>query len=95
MGNQVDPTAVLACAEDVLATESQGVTVLMSMDSGKFVELNGSARAIWDLTDGKTSVAAVTDKLVEQFEVEREKCLDDVVCLYSRLAEEGLVVFDC
>lgn len=93
MSKPPEPTAVPVRAEDVLATESQEVTVLMSMDTGKFVELNDSARAIWDLTDGETSVASVAERLVERFEVGRDQCLADVTRLYARLGEEGLVVF--
>lgn len=87
------PTAVPAKAEDVLATDSQDLTVLMSMDTGKFVELNATAREVWNLTDGRTSIAQVVERLGARFDVAPEECAADVVELYTRLREEGLVAF--
>lgn len=93
MSQAIEPTSVPSRADDVLATDSQDVTVLMSMDTGKFVELNETAREVWELTDGETSVADIVERLAERFEVSREKCRADVTGLYARLCEEGLVVF--
>ncbi len=93
MTQAIEPSSVPARADDVLATESQDVTVLMSMDTGKFVELNETAREVWELTDGQASVADIVERLSERFEVAPEKCRSDVTGLYARLCEEGLVVF--
>ena len=67
MTDKPAPDSVFAPADDVLMTESGGVTVLMSMDSGQFVELNDSGSAIWELTDGKRDLAAVAEALCERF----------------------------
>jgi len=93
MTQAIEPSAIPARAEDVLATQSQDVAVLMSMNTGKFIELNETARAIWELTDGSTPVADVVERLCEQFEVTREKCTGDVAGLYARMSDEGLIVF--
>ena len=94
MSQQVDLDAVPQPVEDVLSTTSQGGSVLMSMDTGKFVELNDTARAIWDLTDGKASVAAVIAQLGEQFDVEPAQCRDEVLAAYARFRDENLVRFE-
>lgn len=86
-------TAIPARSDDVLATQSQDVTVLMSMDTGKFVELNETARAIWNLTDGTASIADIVGELAGRYEVTEEQCAADVIGVYARLGEEGLVVF--
>ena len=92
MTRPLELTEVPARSEDVLATQSQDVTVLMSMDTGKFVELNDTARAVWELTDGQTSVEQMIDSLTGQFDVDRAKCTADVGALIARLRDEGLVV---
>lgn len=92
MTEPVAASVVPAKADDVLATDSQDLAVLMSMDTGKFVELNETARAVWNLTDGRTSVEQVADLLVERFDVARSRCLAEVAELYTRMREAGLVV---
>lgn len=91
MSKQIAPTSVPARCEDVLATESQGTAVLMSMDTGKFVELNETAREVWELTDGARSVAQVVATMVERFDVGQETCEAQVLALYSQMHDEGLV----
>ena len=68
--------------------------VLMSMDSGKFVELNETAREVWNLADGATSVAAMVDRLGELFDVSADQCRAEVTALLATLRDQGLVHFD-
>lgn len=91
MTDKLAPDSVFAPGDDVLMTESGGVTVLMSMDSGQFVELNDSGSAIWELTDGKRDLAAVAEALCERFDVSVEDCRLDVGEFYDRLRDEKLV----
>lgn len=94
MTHAIAPSAIPARAEDALATEMGDGIVLMSMDSGKFVELNDTAREVWNLADGATSVAAMVERLGEIFEVSPEQCRADVTALLATLREQGLIRFD-
>lgn len=91
MTTDIPGDRVFAQDDDVLMTESGGVTVLMSMDSGKFVELNGTGSAIWELTDGQRDVAEIAHALQGRFEVDPAECLDDVREFYARMRDEKLV----
>ncbi|RIV85636.1 PqqD family protein [Aurantiacibacter zhengii] len=91
MSEVISSRTVPLPAKDVLSTEVSGAAVLMSMDSGKFIELNETGRDIWKLTDGSTSVSQIVDTLQEQYDVAHDHCLAEVVALYRKLHEEGLV----
>lgn len=91
MSDAISSDTVPVPAKDVLSTDVSGMAVLMSMDSGKFIELNETGRAVWNLTDGDSSVGSIVDALSQQYEVAPETCLQEVVDLYRQLQEQGLV----
>ncbi len=93
MTKKVEAGAIAHRADDILAADSQDQAVLMSMDTGKFVELNETAREVWNLTDGEASVGHVISLLGERFEVEPDACRSEVTALYTRFRDEGLVIF--
>jgi hypothetical protein len=41
--------------------------------------LNETAALIWELTDGKTQVSEIKEKIVEEFEVEPEEAEKDII----------------
>ena len=53
--------------------------------------LNGTAREIFLLFDGKRSPEEIAESMVKQFEVEPEQALTDVNEILDRLIELGLV----
>jgi len=62
------------------------VVVLMTSDGAEYCELNLSATRIWDLTETETTLGAIIDKLVEEFEVDRSECMKEV---FAYLADEN------
>ncbi len=82
---------VFAHAEDVLMSDSGDMKVLMSMESGQFVELNHTGRAIWELTDGKRSLAEIAAALQYSYDVPPDECADEVRDFFAGLAAENLV----
>ena len=91
MNQTITSEKVPAKSEDVLATDMQDVAVLMSMDSGKFVELNETARAVWELVDGSTDVDGIVAAMCRQFEVSEDKCRASVTELLARMHGESLI----
>lgn len=82
---------VLAHADNVLMTDSGDMKVLMSMDTGQFVELNHTGRAIWELLDGHRTLAQVVDELQRAYAVPRDECETEVSAFADGLLAENLV----
>ncbi len=85
------PATVLQKTDDVLMTESEGVTVLMSMTTGNFIELNGSGAAIWEAIDGSQNQAAIIEHLQRTYQIGADQCAADVTEFSAQLLAEGLV----
>jgi hypothetical protein len=53
--------------------------------------LNPTARAIWELCDGATTVDEVVDAICQVFAVPPDRAVDDVIKTLDDLAQAGLV----
>ena len=56
-----------------------------------FYKLHGSAWKIWEMLDGKTSLATIVDKLSEEDEADREDIQVDVCKFISKVGKKGLI----
>ena len=82
---------VFAHTEDVLMSDSGDMKVLMSMETGQFVELNHTGRTIWELTDGDRTLANIAKELERKYAVSPEECESEVRDFFGRLQAENLV----
>lgn len=84
-------TVIMRGSEHVEA-EMAGQTVMMSIAQGKYFALEGTARRIWELLVEPASVGQIVEWLVEEYEVDRERCAAEVEVFVRQLIENGLVV---
>ena len=84
-------TIIMRGSEHVEA-EMGGQTVMMSIARGKYYALEGTAQRIWELVSEPISVAEVVDRLVEEYDVDRDRCAAEVTTFVGELMENGLVV---
>ncbi len=78
-------------AQRILAQETDGELVLLHLDEGTYFALNEVGARIWELCDGSTTVAAITDALDEVYEAPRELIEEDVRALLTDLAADQLI----
>ena len=65
-------------------------TVVMSLDSGDFFSLSGTARTIWELLDGTLDRAALIAKVADQYGVAGESIANEVDTFLTQLDQAGL-----
>ncbi|GEM_PF-6221000 len=65
---------------------------LFDSATGRAVALNSTARDVWALADGQTSVVEVIDTLARAYGVPPEDIADDVRRTLDLLAEAGVIV---
>ncbi len=88
---QLNAAAVIAQGEGQVSTVVDGKAVLMSVDNGKYYNLDDIGTQIWALIETPTTVGAVCDQLTDEFEVERATCEADVLDLLKKLLENDLI----
>ena len=76
---------------DLVAADMDGETVMINIESGKYFGLDSIGSRIWELIAAPQRVSAVVDRLTEEYVVEREQCLADILIFLNRLYSEGLI----
>ena len=81
----------LSRVQNLLSTELDQETVLMSIDAGAYYGLEGPARSIWEILETPLTFSALVDRLVEEYQVSPETCAADVEGFLSEMEREGLL----
>jgi hypothetical protein len=81
----------LSRVENLLSTELDQETVLMSIDAGAYYGLEGPARCIWEILETPLTFSALVDRLVQEYRVSRETCAADVEKFLGEMEREGLL----
>jgi hypothetical protein len=77
--------------DDVRLHDRELRSYLVVPDRGVAHELNPTARAVWELCDGATTVDELVVAICQIFSVEREDATADVVAIVGQLEAVGLV----
>lgn len=65
--------------------------VVMSLDSGDFFSLTGTARTIWQLIDGTRNRAGLLVALASHYGCAEAEIADDVDAFVTQLSQAGLI----
>ena len=75
------------CGEQIIVAEGKE-----NIDFSNIISMNESSAYLWKNIQGKEFTAeTLADLLTEEYEVEREKALDDCHALISQWQEAGIV----
>ncbi|OBZ12329.1 MULTISPECIES: lasso peptide biosynthesis PqqD family chaperone [Bacillales] len=77
--------------ENNIVSDMGGEKVILSIENGKYYNLGVMGSQIWDLLKVPVTISQVIEALLEQFEVAREVCEEQVVSFLSHLLEERLI----
>lgn len=69
-----------------------GSTVLVD-SSGNSLALNATGAEVWTLCDGRNSVEAICDALLDRYEATPEMVHESVVALLRTLSDSGFVEY--
>lgn len=88
-------------AEQLIVTSSQAVscelsgeTVILDIPSGQYFALSEIESTIWKLLESPSTLKSVCGRLMEEYDVEPDRCEADVSGLLDQLAERGLITFE-
>src|SRR5207248_2449559 len=87
----LSPDVFITHGEQQVSTVVDGETVLMNVGTGKYYKLDDIGTRVWTLIEKPTSVGAVRDQLLQEFNVEQAACEADVLVLLNKLLENDLI----
>ena len=78
-------------AQEILSTEIDQETVLMSIDAEAYYGLKGPARSIWEKLEIPMTFSALVDLLVREYQITPEACAEDLKKFLGEMEREGLL----
>ena len=87
----IDLNTVVVQTEDLLSSELDGDTVLMSLTQAAYYGLDSTAQHIWKMIAQPCRVADLCEQIVSVYAVEPTVCEQDVCAFLTELKREGLI----
>jgi hypothetical protein len=78
-------------SEDVLLQAVDNEAVLLDLAAGMYFSLNEVGLAFWQAVESGASLRAARDRLLNDYEVDRDTLSRDLLELVDRLQQHGLV----
>jgi hypothetical protein len=83
--------AIIRTSTHQVSCDLTGEVAILNLDSGVYYGLDGVGARVWALISEPKRVSEVRDALLEEFDVDEERCARDLQALLVRLAEAGLI----
>ena len=87
----VSGSSTVVAAKDQVSSDLGGEVAILDLKAGVYYGLDAVGARIWSLIQEPITVNEIRDILLEEYEVEPERCEHDLLALLRRLADEGLV----
>jgi hypothetical protein len=87
----ITSNSVIGASAGQVSCDLQGEAAILNVNAGVYYGLDGVGARIWQLLQQPIRVRDLCDRIVAEFEVERERCEGDVIVLAGELAAAGLI----
>jgi hypothetical protein len=91
MKSTVSGHSTVVAARDQVSSDLGKEVAILDLKAGVYYGLDAVAARIWNLIQEPRTVNEIRDILLEEYEVEPERCERDLLALLERLAAEGLI----
>ncbi|HYJ80995.1 MAG TPA: PqqD family protein [Longimicrobiaceae bacterium] len=88
------PDTIVVANPDALSSSVGIETVILHFTAGTYFGLNEVGTRIWQLVQNRRSVREIRDTLLEEYDVDEERCDRALFSLLDSLAEHGLITTD-
>ena len=76
---------------DIEVTDFENEKVMMNLEIGRYFTLNEVGSRIWELIDKNNEVEGIINGLLEEYDVSREMCREQVFKYIDDLIQYGIV----
>jgi len=84
-------TSTVVAAKDQVSCDLVGEAVILNLKSGVYFGLDPVGARIWNLIKDPKTVGAVIEAILQEYDVDPERCETDVIALLEELANRALL----
>jgi hypothetical protein len=89
--NGISLESIVVAAQGQVSSELGGDAVIMDIKSGAYLGLNSTGARIWNLVQQPRKVSEIRDAICKEYDVESDRCENDVLSLLRQMAARGLL----
>jgi len=82
----------ISASKQILSSDIGDEMVMMDINLGKYFSLKGPSGRVWELIGNGTTVQAIFDVLLEEYDVEAEQCQQELLALLKDLHDAEMIV---
>lgn len=83
--------SIVVAAKEQVSCDLAGEAVILNLKNGVYCGLDPVGARTWNLIQEPRAVHDIRDILLQEYDVEPERCEQDLLALLQQLADEGLV----
>jgi hypothetical protein len=87
----ISPGSIVVASKDQISCDLEGQAAILNLRSGTYFGLDPVGAMIWSLIVQPRRVVEIRNALIEQFDVEAERCSRDLLQLLGELQAHGLI----
>ena len=91
MPSTISATSRVMVAKEQVSCDLAGEAAILNLQTGVYYGLDHVGARIWNLIQQPMTVSDVLQVLLKEYEVNSERCENDVFGLLQELASEGLI----
>lgn len=91
MADKISGSSIVVAAKNQVAAGLAAEAVILNLNSGVYYGLDAVGARIWNLLQEPSSVNDIRRAILEEYEVEPERCERDLLALLEKLAAVGLI----
>ncbi len=91
MKSEISVDSVVVASKRQVSSDLGGEAAILDLEGGVYYGLDEVGARIWEMIQEPRPASEVRDALIEEYDVEPERCERDLLALLQRLAEERLV----
>jgi hypothetical protein len=83
--------AVIQANNDQISTDMADEMVILNLQDGVYYGLNQVGTFVWKMLQAPVPVRQICDAVVNEYEVDPERCQKDILALLQDLQSHGLI----
>jgi hypothetical protein len=91
MSGEITGNSTLVVMKDQVSADLSGEAAILNLKSGIYYGLDSVGARIWNLIQEARTVNEIRDALLQEYDVEPERCEEDLLALLGELLSKGLI----
>lgn len=87
----VDESSTVVANRNLLGCDLSEGAVILDLESGVYYGLDSVGTFIWSVIQEPKTFSDVTAAVLEEYAVERERCVEDLKKLFTEMADRNLI----